>query len=337
MNNQRQVILSGIQPSNSLHIGNYLGAVRNWLDFQNQYSCYFMMVDLHAITHPQDPDQLRESSYFGIASYIAAGLDPEQHTLFLQSHVSAHAELAWILTCFSYMGELNRMTQFKDKSQRQGKNIGTGLYCYPNLMASDILLYKPHLIPVGDDQKQHVELTRNLASRFNNRYNKDIFQIPEAFIPKEGARIMDLQNPENKMSKSAENSKGVVFLNDTDKHIAKKIKSAVTDSGQEVRSFEEASAGLKNIISIHASLSKTSCHAVAEAYAGKMYGVLKKDTADLAVSMISPLRERTHDLLKDKKHLDILLQKGSEKAQQKAGQTLKDVYDAIGFVRSGHS
>ena len=291
-----------------------------------------MMVDLHAITQVQEPEKLRESSFLGIANFIAAGLDPNKHVLFLQSHVSAHAELAWVLTCFSSMGELSRMTQFKDKTAKQEKNINSGLFCYPNLMASDILLYQPHLVPVGDDQKQHVELTRNLALRINNRFNRKLFMIPDPYIPKEGSRIMDLQNPLMKMSKSADNPKGVVFLNDTNKQISKKIKSAVTDSGQEVRTYEEASPGLKNLIGINAALSKRSCVDVAEEFSGKMYGVLKVSTAELAVETIAPLRDKTQQLLSDKGYLKEILKHGGQAAEQKARQTLKEVYDAIGFV-----
>lgn len=329
---QKRTILSGIQPSNSLHLGNYLGAVRNWREMQQEYSCFFMMVDLHAITVNQDPETLKESSYMGIASYIAAGLDPEKSVLFLQSHVPPHAELAWVFTCFSYMGELNRMTQFKDKSQKQGQNIPVGLFAYPNLMASDILLYQPHYVPVGNDQKQHVEHTRNLAERMNNRYQKEIFKIPEPFIGKLGARVMDLQNPSSKMSKSAENPKGAVFLTDTDKQIMKKIKSAVTDSGTEVTTYAEASPGLRNLIDINSALSNRSHEDVANEFSGKMYGFLKVATGELVVETIAPIREKMNQLLNDKSYLNKILKTGADSANSVAQSTLDQVYDAIGFI-----
>ena len=335
MEEKKRTILSGIQPSNSLHLGNYLGAVRNWREMQQEYHCFYMMVDLHAITVPQDPEALRESSYLGIASYIAAGLDPERSVLFLQSHVSAHAELAWIFNCTSYMGELSRMTQFKDKSQKQGKNIPVGLFTYPNLMAADILLYQPHYVPVGNDQKQHVEHTRNLAERINNRYQKEIFKIPEPFIGKQGARVMDLQNPTSKMSKSAENPKGAVFLTDTDKQIMKKVKSAVTDSGSEVKTYDEASPGLRNLIDINSALSNRSHEDVASEFSGKMYGHLKVATAELVVETLSPIREKMNQLLNDKAYLNKILSKGAESAQLVAQNTLKQVYDATGFIPKG--
>ena len=313
-------------------MGNYLGAVRNWREMQQEYRCFYMMVDLHAITVPQDPQTLRDSSYLGIASYIAAGLDPDLSVLFLQSHISAHAELAWVFTCASYMGELSRMTQFKDKSQKQGKNIPAGLFAYPNLMAADILLYQPHYVPVGNDQKQHVEHTRNLAERFNNRYQKNIFKIPEPFIGKQGARVMDLQNPTAKMSKSAENPKGAVFLTDTDKQITKKIKSAVTDSGTEVKTYEEASPGLRNLIDINSALSNRSHEDVANEFSGKMYGFLKVATAELVVETISPIREKMNELLNDKTYLNNILKKGADSARIVAQNTLDQVYDATGFI-----
>lgn len=294
-----------------------------------------MMVDLHAITVAQDPKTLRESSYLGIASYIAAGLDPDLSVLFLQSHVSAHAELAWVFTCSSYMGELSRMTQFKDKSQKQGKNIPVGLFSYPNLMAADILLYQPHYVPVGNDQKQHVEHTRNLAERINNRYQKNIFKVPEPFIGKQGARVMDLQNPNAKMSKSAENPKGAVFLTDTDKQISKKIKSAMTDSGTEVKTYAEASAGLRNLIDINSALSNRSHEEVANEFSGKLYGVLKVATAELVVETLSPIREKMNELLNDKAYLNKILKKGADSAQIVAQNTLDQVYDAIGLIPRG--
>lgn len=291
-----------------------------------------MMVDLHALTSHQDPNMLRESSYAGIASYVAAGLNPDQIALFMQSHVTAHAELSWILTCYSYMGELNRMTQFKDKSKKQGQNIPVGLYSYPCLMAADILLYQPHIVPVGDDQKQHIELTRNLAERFNNRYECDVFRIPEPYIPSEGARVMDLQNPLSKMSKSSENEKGVLFLLDTDKKIRKKINSSVTDSGSELKAYEDSSPGIKNLIDINAAMSERSHADVVQEYSGKMYGHLKSGTADIVIEKLAPIREKTNELLEDKNYLDNLLKIGAEKAHNQAMKTLNKVKDLVGLI-----
>lgn len=332
VNDTKKTILSGIQPSSNLHLGNYLGAVKNWLNLQDQYHCYFMMVDLHAITSSQNPEQLRESSYMGIAAYLAAGIDPLKSYLFIQSHVPAHAELAWVLTCFTYMGELNRMTQFKDKSQKQGQNIPAGLFVYPVLMAADILLYQPHLVPVGDDQKQHIEITRNLAERLNQRYQKELFRIPAPLIAEQGARIMDLQNPQVKMSKSAENPKGVIFVSDSDKQISQKIKSAVTDSGSEFAGYDSASLGMKNLLDIYASLSNQSAEQVAAHFTGKMYGHIKTETADLVVSMIAPIRNKMLQLMDDKAYLDTLLEEGAQKAKSRAEATLTKVYDALGFL-----
>jgi tryptophanyl-tRNA synthetase len=329
----KKSVLSGIQPTNQLHIGNYLGAIRNWTAMQDEYDCYFMMVDLHGLTVQQDPKAIQDSCYFGIASYLAAGLDPSKVTLFLQSHVPAHAELGWVLTCFSYMGELNRMTQFKDKSAKQGQNIGVGLYTYPCLMAADILLYQPHFVPVGDDQKQHIELTRNLAERVNNRYGKKVFSVPHPFIGKAGARVMDLQNPLAKMSKSAANPKGTLFLNDSDKQITQKIKSAVTDSGSEISSYAEASPGLKNLFDLYAAFSERTSEEVAGEFSGKTYGVLKLALADLAVAKIAPLRDDTLRLYEDRSNLRSILKQGAERAGSVARKTLAEVYEVIGLVK----
>lgn len=332
MQSSRKTILSGIQPSNVLHLGNYLGAVRNWLSLQDDYHCYFMMVDLHAITVAQDPKDLRDASYMGLAMYLAAGLDPEKSILFLQSHVPAHSQLAWMLICSSYMGELNRMTQFKDKSKKQDQNIPVGLYVYPSLMAADILMYQADFIPVGDDQRQHIELTRNLAERINNRYDSKIFTMPHPMISENGCRIMDLQEPTNKMSKSAENQKGVVYLNDTDKQITKKFKSAVTDSGSEVLEYEQSSPGIKNLIDIISALTNKTHVEINQEFIGKQYGHLKIAAAEIVVETLSPIREKTTELLKDKSYLDKILAQGAMKANETAKATLKTVQDAFGFV-----
>lgn len=332
MQSSRKTILSGIQPSNVLHLGNYLGAVRNWLTLQDDYNCYFMMVDLHAITVSQNPEDLRNASYMGLAMYLAAGLDPEKSILFLQSHVPAHSQLAWMLICSSYMGELNRMTQFKDKSKKQDQNIPVGLYVYPSLMAADILMYQADFIPVGDDQRQHIELTRNIAERINNRYDSKIFTMPQPMISENGCRIMDLQEPTNKMSKSAENQKGVVYLNDSDKQITKKFKSAVTDSGSEVVEYEKSSPGIKNLIDIMSALTGKSHTEINQDFIGKQYGFLKVAAAEVVVETLSPIREKTAELLKDKSYLDKILFQGAEKANEAAEKTLKKVQEAFGFV-----
>lgn len=328
----KKSVLSGIQPSNQLHIGNYLGAVRNWLPMSEEYDCYFLMVDLHGITVTKDPKEIRTSSYSGIATYLAAGLDPNKVSLFLQSHVSAHAELAWIMNCFSYLGELNRMTQFKDKSAKAGKNIGAGLFTYPCLMAADILLYQPDFVPVGSDQKQHIELTRNIAERMNNRFEKELFKIPEPMIGTVGARVMDLQDPTSKMSKSTDNPKGIVFMNDSDKAILKKFKSAVTDSGSEVSTYEVASPGVRNLLDIYCALSGKMMPEVEAHFQGKMYGHLKVETGELCVEVVAPIREKIESYMNDLPELDRILKLGCEKASVKARQTLSRVYDAVGFV-----
>jgi tryptophanyl-tRNA synthetase len=325
-------VLSGIQPTNQLHLGNYLGAIRNWGKMQDEYACYFMMVDLHAITVAQDPKELQKSCYFGLASYLAAGLDPRKVTLFLQSHIPAHAELAWVMTSLSYMGELNRMTQFKDKGAQQGKNIGAGLFTYPCLMAADILLYRPHFVPVGEDQKQHIELTRNLAERFNNRFKQEIFTVPEPFIGGKGARVMDLQNPTMKMSKSASAASGVIFLGDSDAQISKKLKSAVTDSGSEITTFDVASPGLKNLLELYAAVAELSTDEVMAQFAGRTYGVLKVALADAVVALIAPIRDETLKRAADTSHLREIFRAGAAQAETVAQATLKRVYEVMGFV-----
>ena len=328
---KKKIMLSAIQPSNKLTLGNYLGAVKNWVSSQKNYDCIFFAVDLHTITVRQDPKELRESTYRAIATYIAAGIDPETALLFVQSHVRAHAELGWILNCYSYMGELNRMTQFKDKSSKQEQNVTVGLYDYPVLMASDILLYQSDLIPVGEDQKQHVELTRDIALRMNNAYGKDLFTIPEPFIPKIGGRIMSLQNPEAKMSKSDPDPHAAVFLSDTNDQITKKFKRAVTDSGSEITD-DPAKAGVRNLLTIQSAITGKPIADIVEAYRGKQYGHLKVETAEIVVQAIGPIRDRAEALLKDLGYLDSLLRKGAERAAGRAEPTLKKVFERIGFV-----
>lgn len=323
-------MVSGIQPTHKLTLGNYLGALKNWVKLQKEYECYFFAVDLHAITSRQDPKELASNTLFALATYLAAGISREDATIFVQSHVRQHPELAWVLNCFTYMGELSRMTQYKDKSSRAGETIPVGLFTYPTLMAADILLYQANLVPVGADQKQHLELTRDIAIRMNNAYG-NLFQVPEPYIPKIGARIMDLQNPENKMSKSVSTEMGAVYLNDSPKEIEKKFKRAVTDSGTEV-SYSTEKPGIRNLIDIQcALLGKTPDEIVME-YHGKMYGHLKVDTANLVISELKPLQERTQQFLGDPAELHQILRKGAEKAAEKAEKTLRHVYSSIGFT-----
>ncbi len=323
-------MVSGIQPTHKLTLGNYLGALKNWVKLQEEYQCYFFAVDLHAITTRQDPKELGNNTLFALATYLASGIDLNHATIFVQSHVRQHTELAWVLNCFTYMGELGRMTQYKDKSSRAGETIPVGLFTYPALMASDILLYQADLVPVGADQKQHLELTRDIAIRINNLYGP-LFQVPEPYIPKIGARIMDLQNPEDKMSKSSSNEMGAIYLNDSPKEIEKKFKKAVTDSGSEI-TYSPDKPGIKNLIDIQSAITGKTPEELVLSYQGKMYGHLKIDTANLVTEELKPLQEKTQTYLKDKAELQNILRKGAEKAAEKAETTLRKVYSAVGFV-----
>jgi len=328
---KKPVMLSAVQPSNNLTLGTYLGAIRNWVELQHQYECIFFAVDMHAITVRQDPKELRRWTYEAIATYIACGIDPEKSTLFVQSHVPAHAELAWALTCFTYMGELNRMTQFKDKSSKQGQNIPAGLFTYPVLMASDILLYQTNKVPVGEDQKQHVELTRDIAGRMNNLFGDDLFTMPEPYIPPVGARIMSLQDPTAKMSKSDPDLNATIFLNDSDDVIRKKLKRAVTDSGTEI-TLDDAKPGIKNMIMIQAAITGKKPDEIVASYVGKMYGHLKVDTGDIVASAVGPIRDRVREILADPTYLDGILKRGADRARERAEPTLRKVYDRVGFI-----
>lgn len=329
----KKTILSGIQPTNCLTLGNYLGAVKNWVKIQQDYACYFMAVDQHAITVRQEPQALRDNTWFGIATYMAAGIDPEACTIFAQSQIPQHAQLAWILNCYGYMGELSRMTQFKDKSAKAGSNITVGLFTYPLLMAADILLYDAHLVPVGEDQRQHVELTRDVGQRVNAIYGDDTFVIPEAFIPSVGAKVMDLQNPTAKMSKSASEEGGAIYLSDTPSQIEKKFKRAVTDSATEIIYDPLQKPGVSNMLSIQAALSGESIETVVQRYAGKQYGHLKLETAARVIEELSPIQKRTQELLADKGELSRILRRSGEKAAAKAEATLQRVYDRVGFIK----
>jgi tryptophanyl-tRNA synthetase len=342
----KKVVLSAVQATNSPHIGNYLGAIKNWIPYLDEYECIFFAVDMHSITVEQDPKELLQNTYRSIAAYIACGIDPKKATLFVQSQVSAHAELAWVLTCHANMGELNRMTQFKDKSAKQGAQIPAGLFTYPVLMAADILLYNTNLVPVGEDQKQHLELTRDLAQRMNFRYpdpdadpmdkeaikRNPLFVIPEPMIAKVGARIMSLQEPESKMSKSDPLAGATVFLTDSDKEIEKKFKRSVTDSGTEVQA-ETQSAGIQNLIQIQASFLGETYEQVLSRYVGKGYGYLKVDTANIAVNAISPIRTRIEEILKDQAYLSEILKAGRTAARARAEKVLNEVYKRVGFIR----
>lgn len=321
-------IFSGIQPSGALTIGNYLGAIKNWAKLIDEYDCIFSVVDLHAITVRQDPKELHERCLALIAQYIASGIDPEKCTIFIQSHVPCHAELGWILDCFTYMGELERMTQFKDKSSRHADNINAGLFTYPSLMAADILLYQTDLVPVGHDQKQHLELARDVADRFNKIYG-DAFKIPEGYIAKMGARIMDLQNPERKMSKSE--PQGSIALLEEPASIIKKIKRAQTDS-LGVISCGEGRHGMNNLISMYGAVTgKTEEEIVAE-FDGKGYGDFKKAIAEAVVAELEPIQNKYRELMENKDYLKEVYQKGAIRAREIADATMRDVFRRIGFV-----
>ncbi|MFJ3385902.1 MULTISPECIES: tryptophan--tRNA ligase [unclassified Curtobacterium] len=326
-------IFSGIQPSaGSLHLGNYIGALMQWRDLQDEHDAIYCVVDMHAITSPQDPEALRENTRRTAAQYIAAGIDPTKSTLFVQSHVPAHAQLAWVLNTITGFGEASRMTQFKDKSARQGaESASVGLFTYPMLMAADILLYDAQVVPVGDDQRQHVELTRDLANRFNSRFG-DTFVVPDARILSDTARIYDLQDPTSKMSKSAASDAGLVLLLDEPKRTTKKIKSAVTDTEREVRADRAEKPGVTNLLSILSAFTRTPVASLETSFAGKGYGDLKAEVADAVVAELEPVRARTLELLDDPAELDRLLAVGADRASAIAEDTLARVYDRIGFV-----
>ncbi|MBK4348852.1 tryptophan--tRNA ligase [Lacisediminihabitans changchengi] len=326
-------LFSGIQPSaDSLHLGNYVGALVQWKEMQATYDAFFCVVDLHAITVAQDPALLREQTRRTAAQYIAAGIDPAQSTLFVQSHVPAHAELAWVLNTITGFGEASRMTQFKDKSAKQGADsTSVGLFTYPVLQAADILLYDATIVPVGEDQRQHIELTRDLAQRFNSRFGQT-FVVPEVSIQKESAKIYDLQNPGAKMSKSGESPAGIVWLLDEPSVTAKKFKSAVTDAGREVRFDPIEKAGVSNLLTIMSVLSGTAIPALEDQYSGRGYGDFKKDVAEIVVESFAPIRERTLELLADPAELDRVLGGNADRANEVASATLAKVYDHVGFL-----
>ena len=322
-------IFSGIQPSGELTLGSYMGALKNWVALQDEYDCLYCIVDMHAITVRQVPADLRRRSVAQLAQYIACGLDPEKNIMFIQSHVPQHAELSWVLGCYTQFGELSRMTQFKDKAKKHADNITAGLFTYPVLMAADILLYQSDLVPVGDDQRQHVELCRNIAQRFNNWF-PDTFTLPEAFVPKMGARIMSLGQPENKMSKSE--PEGCVFLMDKPEDIMRKFKRAVTDCETAVRYDQQNKPGISNLLTIYcAATGKTLAEAEAE-FADQGYGVFKPAVGEAVVELLRPIQEEANRLMADKAYLESVYQKGAERASALANRTLRKVYKKVGFV-----
>ncbi|MCQ2508780.1 MAG: tryptophan--tRNA ligase [Dorea sp.] len=325
-------MLSGIQPSGDLHLGNYLGAIKNWADRVNEYECYYFMADLHTITVRQNPAELRKRSINQLAQYIACGLDPEKNTLFLQSHVPAHAQLGWVLDCYTQFGELSRMTQFKDKSAKHKDNINAGLFTYPALMAADILLYQPDYVPVGEDQKQHVELCRDVAQRFNSIYG-DVFKIPEPMIAKTGARIYGLSTPTDKMSKSI--PEGCVFLMDKPDDIARKFKRAVTDSDTVncVRYDKANKPGVANLMNIYSTVTGKTYEEIEAEFEGKGYGAFKPVVAEAVIEHLRPIREEAERLQKDKAYLNSVYKEGAERASYVANKTLRKVYKKVGFYQ----
>ena len=324
-------MLSGIQPSGDLHLGNYLGAIKNWGARSDLYECFYFMADLHTITVRQTPADLRRRTLEQLAQYIACGLDPEKNTLFIQSHVHQHAELGWVLNCYTMFGELSRMTQFNDKASKHAENVNGGLFTYPALMAADILLYQPDLVPVGHDQKQHCELTRDVAQRFNGIYG-DVFKVPEPYIPETGARIMSLNAPDSKMSKSM--PEGCVFLMEKPEDIQRKFKRAITDSDTEncVRFDPENKPGVANLMSIYAAVTGQTFQQIEAEFAGQGYGKFKPVVGDAVIEHLRPIREESQRLLKDKAYLEGVYRDGAMKASYVAEKTLRKVYKKVGFV-----
>ena len=329
MINDKKVLFSGMQATGSLTLGNYLGALKNWLTLSEEYECFYSVVDLHSITVRQDPAELRKKARNLLMLYIAAGLDPEKNCIYYQSHVSAHAELAWILDCFTYMGELNRMTQFKDKSAKHADNINAGLYTYPVLMASDILLYQADVVPVGKDQLQHLELTRDIAIRFNNIYG-DVFTVPEPYLGKAGAKIMSLQDPTKKMSKSDENPNASIYLTDDRDTVIRKFKRAVTDSDSEIR-YAEEKPGVSNLIEIYGAVCGKSFEEEEKEFAGKGSGDFKLAVGEAVADLLTPLQTRFDEISKDKAYIDGIIKENAEKASYYATMTLRKVQKKVGF------
>lgn len=328
---EKKTILSGIQATGNLTLGNYLGALNNWVEMQDEYDCYYMIADLHTLTIRTNPEELRNNTLKLIALYIAAGLDPDKNTIFIQSHVPEHTQLSWVLNCYTYMGELNRMTQFKDKSAKHADNINSGLFTYPVLMAADILVYNADLVPVGEDQKQHLEITRDIAERFNSLYG-DTFTIPDAYIGKVGARIMGLQNPTAKMSKSAQDPMDKILLTDTAEEITKKFKKAVTDSENCVKYDKENKPGVSNLMTIYSIIKNKTMDEIEKEFADKGYGDFKTAVAQAVISRLQPIQQKYNELLQNPQKLQEIYEKGDQKARKRASKILEDVYKKIGLV-----
>ncbi len=326
----KKIIFSGIQPTGCITLGNYVGALKNWVELQRDYHCLFSVVDLHSITVRQDPKLLKKRCMDFLTQYLAAGIDGVENIVYFQSHVSAHAELSWILNCFTYMGELSRMTQFKDKSKKHEDNINAGLFTYPVLMAADILLYQTDLVPVGVDQKQHLELARDIAARFNGVYG-DVFKIPEPFIPKEGARIMSLQDPESKMSKSDPNVNGFVSILDDKDTIMRKFKKAVTDSDGEI-AYKDEKPGIKNLINIYSSVTGKTPEDVVNQFAGAGYGTFKQAVGEVVADELAPIRAKYEELSKNKDYIEKIYTQGAHRASALANRTLRKVKKKVGYI-----
>ena len=329
----KPIVLSGCQPSGELTIGNYLGALKQWVNMQDTHECYYMLVDQHAITVRPDAADLRKATLDGLALYLACGIDPEKSTIFIQSHVPEHSQLNWILNCYTQMGELNRMTQYKDKSQKSEANMNAGLFTYPVLMVADILLYGADTVPVGDDQKQHLELARDIATRFNNLYG-EIFTVPVPFIPEHGARVMSLLEPTKKMSKSDVNPGNFIGLLEDPKKLTKKIKRAMTDSDEQANIYYNTTEkpGVSNLLSLLSCTTGQTIEQLVPQYEDKMYGHLKGDVAEAVVSMLEPIQQRFKEFRADQSYLDQVMRSGAEKASARAGKIITSVYDAVGFV-----
>lgn len=327
----KKVILSGIQATGNLTLGNYIGALKNFVKMQDEYDCYYMIANLHALTVRREPEELKNNTLKIIATYIAAGIDPEKSSIFIQSQVPAHAELSWVLNCYTYMGELTRMTQFKDKSEKHQDNINSGLFTYPVLMASDILLYQADLVPTGQDQKQHIEITRDIAGRFNKIYG-ETFKVPAPYIPKVGARIMGLQDPKSKMSKSSPIPNDSIFLIDTPEEIIKKVKKAVTDSEGIVKYDEENKPGISNLMEIYGIIENKTMDEIEKEFEGKNYGIFKQEVANSIIKELEPFHKKYNELMSNPQYLEEMCKKGAEKAQKIANKTLKQVYEKIGII-----
>lgn len=327
----KKVILSGIQATGNLTLGNYVGALKNFVRMQEEYDCNYMIANLHALTVRRDPKELKENTLKVIATYIAAGIDPQKSTIFIQSQVHEHAELGWVLDCYTYMGELSRMTQFKDKSAKHGDNINAGLFTYPSLMAGDILLYQADVVPVGDDQRQHLEIARDIAQRFNKIYG-NTFKVPEAYIQEKGSRIMGLQDPTSKMSKSSTIPNDTILLVDTPEEIMKKIKKAVTDSEGIVRYDEKNKPGVSNLMEIYSVIKSKSLDEIEKEFEGKGYGIFKESVANAIIEELEPFHHKYNELMKNTEYLEEIYKEGARKAQEKARKTLENVYQKIGLI-----